>query len=75
MKERIYATLTCLAILAAISATGHATPSDALLSLAVGVTGIAAAGFLAEVVAHQVAHQHGDRHPPRSSCSPSRGRE
>ena len=57
LKERIYASFTGLAILAAISATGHATASDALLSVAVGVFGISAAGFLAEVVAHLVTHE------------------
>jgi hypothetical protein len=57
LKERIYASFTGLAILAALYANGHATAPEALLSVAVGVFGISAAGFLAEVVAHQVAHQ------------------
>ena len=57
LKERIYASFTGLAILAAIYANGHATAPEALLSVAVGVFGISAAGFLAEVVAHLVAHQ------------------
>jgi hypothetical protein len=57
LKERIYASFTGLAILAAVYANGHATAPAALLSVAVGVFGISAAGFLAEVVAHQVAHQ------------------
>jgi hypothetical protein len=57
LKERIYASFTGLAILAAIYANGHSTAPEALLSVAVGVFGISAAGFLAEVVAHQVAHQ------------------
>ena len=57
LKERIYASFTGLAILAAITANGHSTAKDALLAVAVGVLGISAAGFLAEVVAHQVAHE------------------
>ena len=57
LKERVYASFTGLAILGAISAAHHATAAEALLSLAVGVFGISAAGFLAEVIAHQVAHE------------------
>jgi hypothetical protein len=57
LKERIYASFTGLAILAAVSRTDHGTAADALLSLGIGVSGIAAAGFLAEVVSHQVAHR------------------
>jgi hypothetical protein len=57
LKERLYASFTGLAILAALSRTGHGSAADALLSLSIGVFGISAAGFLAEVVSHQVAHQ------------------
>jgi hypothetical protein len=57
LKERIYACFTGVAILAALSGTGHGSAADALFSLAIGVSGISAAGFLAEVVSHQVAHQ------------------
>jgi hypothetical protein len=57
LKERIYANFTGLAILAAVSATGHATSEQALLSVAIGVLGISAAGLLAEIIAHQLAHQ------------------
>jgi len=57
LKERIYASFTGLSILAALTAAGHATAISALVSVAVGIVGISAAGFLAEVVAHQVAHK------------------
>jgi hypothetical protein len=57
LKERIYATFTGLAVLAGISAAGHSTAPDALLTLLVSVLGISVAGFLAEVVAHQVSHK------------------
>jgi hypothetical protein len=57
LKERIYATFTGLAILAALAANGHATAWEAFVAVLVGVSGISAAGFLAEVVAHQVAHR------------------
>ncbi|MGY4857376.1 hypothetical protein [Cryobacterium sp. AP23] len=57
LKERIYATFTGLAILAAITATGHSTAWEAFVAVAVGILGISAAGFLAEVVSHQVNHQ------------------
>jgi hypothetical protein len=57
LKERIYATFTGLAILAALAAVGHSTGWEAFVSIAVGVLGISGAGFLAEVVAHQVNHQ------------------
>jgi len=57
LKERIYASFTGLSILAALTAAGHATAASALISVAVGIVGISAAGFLAEVVAHQVAHK------------------
>ena len=57
LKERIYATFTGLAILGALFTNGHSTAPEALLSVAVGVFGISAAGFLAEVVAHLVAYQ------------------
>jgi hypothetical protein len=57
LKERIYATFTGLAILAAASSSGHSTPAGSLFALAIGVLAISAAGFLAEIVSHQVAHQ------------------
>jgi hypothetical protein len=57
LKERIYASFTGLAILAAVSATGHATCAQVLLSVTIGVLGISAAGLLAEIIAHQLAHQ------------------
>jgi len=57
LKERIYATFTGLAVLGAIAAAGHSTAWDAFSTVLIGVFGISAAGFLAEIVAHQVGHQ------------------
>ncbi|PXA68444.1 hypothetical protein [Cryobacterium arcticum] len=57
LKERIYASFTGLAIVVVIySDVDHTAALDAFLSLAVGIIGIAAAGFVAEVIAHQVTH-------------------
>ena len=57
LKERVYATFTGLSVLGAILATGHATPREALLELSVAIFGISIAGFLAEVIAHEVSHE------------------
>jgi len=57
LKERIYATFTGLAILAAVVAGGHAAAWDAFLTVLVGVFGISLAGFVAEAVAYQVGHK------------------
>ena len=57
LKERIYAAFTGLAILAAVYGTGHGGSAEALLSVGIGVLAISAAGFVAEVVSHQVTHQ------------------
>ena len=54
LKERIYATFTGLAIVAAVSTNPEVTGLEALLAVGLGVIGISAAGFLAEVVAHQI---------------------
>lgn len=57
LKERIYATFTGLAIVAVITSDLVDTePLQAFLTLAIGIVGIAAAGFVAEVIAHQVTH-------------------
>lgn len=57
LKERIYATFTGLAIVAVITSDLVDTePVQAFLTLAVGIVGIASAGFVAEVIAHQVTH-------------------
>lgn len=57
LKERIYATFTGLAVVAVITSDLVDTePLQAFLTLAIGIVGIAAAGFVAEVIAHQVTH-------------------
>ena len=59
LKERIYVTLTGLAIvLVYANAVEHHTAVDALLSLVVGVVSITAAGYLSDVIAHLAVHQH-----------------
>ena len=57
LKERVYASFTGLSVLGALIATGHATAPKALLELSVAVFGISIAGFLAEVIAHEVSHK------------------
>jgi len=57
LKERIYATFTGLAIVVAIDVTGEGGAWSAFIMILVGIVGISAAGFLAEVVAHQVGHR------------------
>jgi len=57
LKERIYATFTGLAIVVVIGSDIVDTPAlTAFLTLAIGLVGIGAAGFVAEVIAHQVTH-------------------
>lgn len=58
LKERIYATLTGLAIVLVYSddSVPH-EPEDALFSLLIGVVSITAAGYLADVLAHMAVHK------------------
>lgn len=58
VKERIYASFTGLAILATllIGAETHSA-SGAFLTLLAGIGGISVAGFVADVIAHQVTHE------------------
>lgn len=58
LKERIYATITGLAIVLVYSNSTEPHPArDALLSLLVGVASITAAGYLSDVIAHMAAHK------------------
>lgn len=57
LKERVYASFTGLSVLGALLATGHATAPQALLELSIAIFGISIAGFLAEVIAHEVGHK------------------
>lgn len=57
LKERIYATVTGLAILAGLLTAEHVTATESVFALAVGIFAIAAAGFVAEVIAHQIGHR------------------
>jgi len=57
LQERIYATFTGLAIVVAVDATGDGGAWQAFLTVLVGIIGISAAGFLAEVVAYEVGHR------------------
>src|SRR4051794_25027766 len=57
LKERIYATITGLAIVLVISTNAqHHDARDALFSLVIGVLGITAAGYLADLIAHIAVH-------------------
>ncbi|MGV8882047.1 MAG: hypothetical protein ACOH19_07815 [Rhodoglobus sp.] len=57
LKERIYATITGLAIVLVIStSTEHHDARGALFSVVIGVLGITAAGYLADVIAHIAVH-------------------
>jgi hypothetical protein len=57
LKERVYATFTGLAIvLVQLDNVEHITALRATLTLLVGIVAIAAAGFVAEMVAHLVVH-------------------
>lgn len=57
LKERIYATITGLAIVLVISTNAeHHDARGALFSLVIGVLGITAAGYLAENIAHIAVH-------------------
>lgn len=57
LKERVYATFTGLAIVAALALSGgHGEASDAFFALLAGIGGISAAGFVAEIVAFQVGN-------------------
>lgn len=57
LKERIYATITGLAIVLVISTNAeHHDARGALFSLVIGVLGITAAGYLADVIAHIAVH-------------------
>ncbi|MEJ7651832.1 MAG: hypothetical protein WKF57_22725 [Nakamurella sp.] len=58
VKERIYASFTGLAILATLLLGGeHQSASGAFLTLLAGIGGISIAGFVADVIAHQVTHE------------------
>lgn len=57
LKERIYATVTGLAILAGLLTAEHVTVGESIFALAIGIFAIAAAGFVAEVIAHQIGHR------------------
>ena len=57
VKERIYASFTGLAILATLLIGEHPSPSAAFLTLLAGIGGISIAGFVADVIAHQVTHE------------------
>lgn len=56
-KERVYATFTGLALVLVVSNAEHPTPSRAFLVLALGVLGITAAGFVADVISHLAVHR------------------
>ena len=58
LKERVYATFTGLAILLAVQAHGsHFDPTEANISLIIGVAGITLAGFVSDILSHLTVHR------------------
>lgn len=58
LKERVYATFTGLAIVLVLAGeSGHLTPERAAITLFIGIVAISLAGFVAEIIAHTVAHE------------------
>lgn len=57
LKERVYATFTGLAIVLVVLGNGRADAAHALSALVLGVLGIAAAGFVSDVISHLAAHR------------------
>ena len=58
LKERVYATFTGLAILLAVQAHGtHFNPTEANISLIIGVAGITLAGFVSDILSHLAVHR------------------
>jgi len=58
LKERIYATITGLAIVLVYANTpAEHDAAQALFSLVIGVVGITAAGYLSDVIAHMAVHK------------------
>ena len=56
LKERVYAAFTGLAVVMIYAVDDQADSAHALRSLVIAIIGISAAGFVADVIAHQVAH-------------------
>lgn len=56
MRESVYATLTGLTIVGVLLFGSDATVGEAFSSLILGISGIALAGFVAELVAFQISH-------------------
>ncbi|WP_312677027.1 hypothetical protein [Microbacterium sp.] len=52
LRERIYATLTGLAIVLVVGSSEHAEPDHAFLALVLGVIGIVVAGLVSDIVSH-----------------------
>lgn len=56
-KERVYASFTGLAIVMVSGASHADDPAHAFLALVLGVLGITAAGFVADIVGHLAVHR------------------
>lgn len=56
LKERIYASLTLLAVLVGLAQGGHSTHTGALVSVVVTALGLWLATLVADLQAHPVAH-------------------
>ncbi|MFE5209377.1 hypothetical protein [Streptomyces sp. NPDC056600] len=57
LKERIYASLTLLAVLVGLAQGGHPTHAGALVSVVVTALGLWLATLVADLQAHPVAHR------------------
>ncbi|MET0589927.1 MAG: hypothetical protein ABWZ77_02010 [Naasia sp.] len=58
LKERIYASFTGLAVVTVLATNNEGTsPSNAFFTLAASILGISVAGFVAEVLSHQISHE------------------
>ncbi|OLO25853.1 hypothetical protein PZ61_0236120 [Streptomyces sp. MNU77] len=65
LKERIYASLTLLAVLVGLAQGGHPTHTGAVATVAVSALGLWLATLVADLQAHPVAH--GRRPGPRET--------
>ncbi|MGY0020803.1 hypothetical protein [Streptomyces sp. cg35] len=63
LKERIYASLTLLAVLVGLAQSGHPTHVGAVVSVAVTALGLWLATLVADLQAHPVAHGRMPRLP------------
>ncbi|MGW8776498.1 hypothetical protein ACWGNM_00270 [Streptomyces sp. NPDC055796] len=59
LKERLYATITMIAVVVGLAYSAHAQPGDVALSVAVTALGLWLASLVADGQAHRVVHRRG----------------